>query len=324
MSEGQWGLSSAVRSQGPTPPEMRVARLAAAQNAVVSRRQLLACGLTSSQITLRTRRGTLHRVYRGVYAVLRADALTVRGRLTAAVLACAPGAVLSDWAAGVWWALVEPDGRHPEVTVPGDRGRKVAGIRVHRRLGLDRRDVWMSEGILVSSPARTALDLAATMPSTALRRTLRQAQAEGRVSVRQLQDVVSRAHDHRGASRLRAVIADGPTPTRSAAEDLLLDLLDEAALPRPEVNARLRLDGTTVMPDLLWREQKLIVEVDGDRFHTSTYARDHDGRRQALLEAEGYRVLRVSYRQLVEEPDRTIARIAHALAFMPTPTCTRR
>jgi len=314
MTQGVWRLSNAVGPEGATPPEMRVARRAAAQNAVVSTRQLEECGLTSGAITLRTRRGTLHRVYRGVYSVVSRDALTMRGRMTAAVLACGAGAILSHWAAAAWWSLVEWDERDPEVTVPGGGGRKVDGIRVHRTRGLACRDVWTRERILVTSPARTALDVAAQTSHTALRRVLRQAQAEGRLSVGQLRDVHARANGHPGGPALLAVIADGPTPTRSVAEDLLLDLVHEAGLPRPEVNPPLQLGGTRLLPDLLWRAHKLVVEVDGEQFHASRQAREDDARKQAILEAHGYRVLRISYAQLTRHPEQTIARIAQALA----------
>jgi very-short-patch-repair endonuclease len=68
------------------------------------------------------------------------------------------------------------------------------------------------------------------------------------------------------------------------------------------------------MPDLLWREHKLVVELDGAQFHGSRLAREDDARRQAVLEAHGYRVLRISYAQLTRDGQQTIARIARALA----------
>jgi hypothetical protein len=249
-----------------------------------------------------------------VYSVVGREALTMRGRMTAAVLACGAGGILSHWAAGAWWQLVEWDERAPEVTVRGGGGRKVDGIRVHRTRGLDRPDVWTRESILVTSPARTALDIAAQTSHKAPRRILRQAQAEGRVSVGQLRDVHTRADGHPGAPVLLAVIVDGPIPTRSIAEDLLLDLVQHAGLPRPEVNPPLRLGGTTLLPDLLWRAQKLVVEVDGAQFHAGRQAREDDARKQAILEAHGYRVLRISCAQLTRHPEQTIARITQALA----------
>lgn len=315
VTERVWGFSKAGAVKGPTPPDVRVAQRAAEQNAVIATRQLLACGLTSDAITVRTRRCTLHRVYRGIYSVVHPDALTLHGRLTAAVLACGPGAVLSHHAAAAWWELVAWDGRDPEVTVPRDGGRRIDGIRVHRSRCLDGRDVWTRSAIRITSPARTALDVAAQLRRSALRRMLRQAQAEGRLSVGQLRDAHSRAAHHAGARALLAVIDDGPMPTRSAAEDLLLDLVGDAGLPVPEVNPLLSLGRSAVMPDVLWRARRLVVEVDGARFHSSAIAQREDARRQAVLEAHGYRVLRVTYEQLTREPEQTTARITHALGL---------
>ena len=315
MTPDAWGFSDAERLKSPTGADMRAALLAAEQNCVLSTRQLHGLGLRDGAITTRVRRGTLHRVHRGVYSVVHPAALSIKGRLTAAVLACGDGAVLSHRSAAAWWELLPYEDRAAEVIVPGDGGRKIDAIRAHRTAGLDRRDAWWRSGIPVSSPARTALDVAATMPQRALRRMLRQAQAEGRLAVGQLREAAARAGRHPGARAVLAIVAEGPTPTRSVAEDLLLDLIERARLPRPEVNPRLQLADATLMPDLLWRPSRLVVEVDGLQFHCSPEARLQDGRRQALLEAHGHRVLRVTYEQLTRRPRQTIARIEQALGL---------
>jgi very-short-patch-repair endonuclease len=116
-----------------------------------------------------------------------------------------------------------------------------------------------------------------------------------------------------GAPAAGARVDESREHARSVAEDLLLDLVQQAGLPRPEVNPRLQLGGTTLLPDLLWRAHKLVVEVDGEQFHASRQAREDDARKQAILEAHGYRVLRISYAQLTRHPEQTIARIAQAL-----------
>jgi very-short-patch-repair endonuclease len=65
--------------------------------------------------------------------------------------------------------------------------------------------------------------------------------------------------------------------------------------------------------DLLWPEQRLIVEVDGYAFHSTRAAFERDRARDAELIAAGYRVIRVTWRQLVEEPEATVALLAGAL-----------
>jgi hypothetical protein len=285
-----------------------VARLAARRHGVVTTRQLAACGIVGPMVTARVRRGNLHPIHRGVYAVGH-DALTQTASFAAAVLACGAGAVLSHHAAAVHLGLLAGlDGRLPEVIVPRAGGRRLDGVRAHRS-ALNPGDVWTRDAIRVTSPARTSLDLAATTAAKALRRTLRQAQAEQRVNVRQLLDVLHRHPHHRGAAKLRAAIADGPAPTRSDHEDLVLDLIDRAGIRRPELNPRLRVGGRTILPDMLWREERLALECDSRRWHGDPLTLQDDADKQAILEAHGYRVLRVTWRQAAGDPQQTLARL---------------
>ena len=159
----------------------------------------------------------------------------------------------------------------------------------------------------------TVLDLAAELAPKALRRMVRQAFAEGIVSVRQLTDVLDRTPRHRGAASLRAVIADGPVPTRSDLEDLALDLLDRGAVRRPDVTPPLRIDGRRIHPDLLFREHRLAIELDSRRWHDDPLTQQDDADKQAILEAHGLRVLRITWRQIVDHPIQTLRRIRAAL-----------
>jgi hypothetical protein len=273
----------------------------------VTTRQLAACGIEGRMITARVRRGNLHHVYRGVYAVGH-DALTQTASFTAAVLACGAGAVLSHDAAAVHLGLLKHSRRDPEVIVPRAGGRKVDGIRVHRNQ-LDPRDVWTRDGFRVTCPARAILDVAATMRTKPLRRMVRQAQAEQHVHVRQLLEILHRHPGHRGAGKLRAVIADGPAPTRSDHEDMVLDLVDHGAIERPELNPKLRFPERVIYPDMLWREQRLAIECDSRRWHSDPLTLQDDADKQAILEANGYRVLRITWWQGVRHPQQTLARM---------------
>jgi hypothetical protein len=72
---------------------------------------------------------------------------------------------------------------------------------------------------------------------------------------------------------------------RSELEDVVLDLLDSAAIERPEINVALRLDGARIVPDFLWREQRVVIEADGAAWHDHKLVREHDAERQAAVEA---------------------------------------
>jgi very-short-patch-repair endonuclease len=282
--------------------------MAAEQHGVVSAPQLQMAGLNRAAMRVRVRSARLHRVHRGVYAVGH-DALTLHARFMAAVLACGPAAVLSHRsAAGLWGFLPWDADRLPEVTVPGSSARRRPGLRVHRTRDLDRRDVTTRDAITVTTPARSLLDLADELPDAGLRRATRQAQAMRWTNVRELADVLARANGRRGAPRLAALIADGPAPTRSEFEDLVLDLILDAGLRRPEINVRLG----RVLPDLRWPDQRLTVECDGAAWHDGKLAREDDAARQAQLEAGGERVLRVTWQQAVRRPQQTLARMVAA------------
>ncbi|HSR42149.1 MAG TPA: DUF559 domain-containing protein, partial [Longimicrobiales bacterium] len=101
-----------------------------------------------------------------------------------------------------------------------------------------------------------------------------------------------------------------PALTRSEAEERFLGLVRKSGLVAPEANARVA--GYEV--DFLWRAHRLVAEVDGYRYHSSTAAFEGDRRRGADLVAAGLRVVRVTWRQLVEEPQGVVARLAAALA----------
>lgn len=289
-----------------TPLDLRVAMLAAEQEGVVSTAQLHGLGLDDAAIRRRVRKGQLHRVYHGVYAVGH-TAISLNGRFMAAVLACGETAALSRYSAGTLDGYLTWDDRRPEVTVVGPP-RRHAGIRVHRTRHLDERDVRRNLTIPRTTVARTLLDLADDLPDQALRRAVRQAQAMNLTHVRRIADVLTRANGRRGATRLAALIADGPAPTRSELEDVMLDLVDGAGFQRPEINRRLG----RVYPDLRWPAQRLTVECDSATWHSGKLATEDDAARQARLEAGGERVLRVTWEQVLQQPRQTIARLAAA------------
>jgi len=108
-------------------------------------------------------------------------------------------------------------------------------------------------------------------------------------------------------------VAARACPTRSELEDRLLDLVLNAGLPEPRVNAEVVLGGRRVVPDLYWRDRRLVVEADGAAWHDNRVAREADAERQALLEAHGERVLRVTWEQTVRRPQQTLERIRAAL-----------
>ena len=246
-----------------------------------------------------------------MYAVGHAG-LTKEGFWLAAVKACGDDAALSHYSAGALWRFVVWDDRLPEVTVPGPGTRVHSGIRVHRSACLDRRDVMTRDGIRVTTPARTLLDLASSLSYEALRRAVREAMAQRRVAIPALVEVLARCGPRRGSRNLARIVADGYTPTASVLEDTVLDLILAGGFERPDVNKPLVIEGRRLVPDFRWPEQRLIVEADGARWHDHKLAREDDAERQAFLEAHGETVIRVTWTQAVTKRSQTQRRVAAA------------
>ncbi len=297
----------------PPHDDHRIAALAASQFGVVERGQLRALGLSDPAIARRIRAGRLHRLRRGVYAVGH-PVLGQHGRWLAAVLACGPDAVLSHAAAAAAWDLRASDAVFVDVTVPGPSRRRGPGLRVHRARSLAAHETATTRGILVTSPARTILDLAATHRSErALERVLDRVEILRLTDVKALAAIADARPGHRGAARLRRALADhvpGTTVTRSELEERMLVLCRERDLPQPRVNDSVA--GLEV--DFLFAEQRVVVEADSWQHHRSRGAFERDRERDATLALAGHRVLRFTDRQMKRDAATVAAAIRAALA----------
>lgn len=286
-----------------------IAELATAQHGVVSRAQLLAAGISAGAIDTRLRRHRLHAIHRGVYVVGH-TALVPLARELAAVLACGTGAALSHRSAASLWQVLEAEDGPIDVTVPRSSRRR-PGLRVHRSRVMRREDLRTVRGIPVTAPARTLLDLAQVARDRELERAIDEAIVRRLTSRAGLAAAVERANGHRGTGRLRRLLARGEEPafTRSQAEERFLAFVRSAGLPAPEVNVQVA--GQLV--DFVWRDSRVVVEIDGYRFHSSRAAFERDRLRDAELSASGFRVIRITWRQLCEETFAVVARLAAVL-----------
>ena len=264
-----------------------LALLAGAQKGVVSRAQLRCLGLSVAAIDHRVRAARLHVVHRGVYAVGH-HVLTEEGRWMAAVLACGADAVLSHQSAAAAWELQQVGSGAVHVTIPARTGRaRRRGIRVHRSLTLRPADTTTHRGIPITTPARTIIDLSRTINGRALERVIDLADQRGIVDFRDLEGANS--------ASLHAVLRRySSAPTRSELEERFLRLCDDHGLPRPETNVR--IEGLEV--DFVWRDRRLIVEVDGYAYHRSPSAFEADRERDVTLSLAGWRVLRFTWAQI--------------------------
>ena len=124
---------------------------------------------------------------------------------------------------------------------------------------------------------------------------------------------------------LRRILADwrqdesaGPGRTRkpdlrSELEARLLSLIAAARLPAPRCNERVVADGAAFVVDFFWPERRLVVETDGERFHSHPSAFESDRLRDRALQLAGYRVVRFTYRQVEREPEAVVVAICRLL-----------
>lgn len=92
--------------------------------------------------------------------------------------------------------------------------------------------------------------------------------------------------------------------TRRELEKRFLVLCREFDLPVPEVNGHLVVDGISMMPDFIWRAAGLIVEADSRRVHGTVTAFEKDRLRDQRLAVAGWTVIRCTWAQVRDEPER--------------------
>jgi hypothetical protein len=121
---------------------------------------------------------------------------------------------------------------------------------------------------------------------------------------------IERAGNHPGAGRLRAALAayaGEPPPTREELERKAFALFARAGLPKPAVNVLIDTAAEPLEVDFCWRDLGLVVEADSWEHHKTRAAFERDRRRDQLLAAAGWTVIRVTWRQIVERPHEVVA-----------------
>jgi very-short-patch-repair endonuclease/predicted transcriptional regulator of viral defense system len=292
--------------------------LARSQYGIVSLDQLADLGISRDRVRGRVRRGILHRVHRGVYAVGHCH-LSREGRWLAATLAT--GAALSHVSAAEAWGLIPP--RRGRIEVTRQRGwRSPAGVIVHvSALPEDERAVL--DGIPVTSVSRTLLDLGGLLDRTGLERAINEAEVRELRSPTSIPELLSRYPRRRGTAVLRRILGDLVAGRGVAANDFeaaFTELVASHGLPKPRFNADLAVRGRFVKPDAMWEREKLIVELDGRAAHGTPRAFERDRERDRRLLLDGWRTVRVTWLQLRDAPESVAADIRELLADAATST----
>ncbi len=298
---------------GGSAADVLINHMAADQHGIVTTAQLRAAGVSHRVIEHRAKRGLMTRMHRGVYRI--GPIVSPRAAEMAALLACGDTAVLSHGTAAELLGIVRHRTTNRVLRVTVRSGRPVCrrGLRVHRSAGLGDDEVMVVDGLRVTTPVRTLVDLAGEVDLRELERMVARADRDGLLE-REAVEVGLRRHTGRaGIGALRALLAPETSVafSRSELEDRFPALIRRAELPEPSANVRVA--GLEV--DFLWRDGGLVVEVDGFGFHSGRSAFELDRRRAAALVAAGYRVVRFTWTEVTRKGMTVATRVAQALVW---------
>ena len=302
------------------------------QQGAATRRQLLAAGLTGRELATAVEDGVLSRAARGLYrdrpVPPRGEHLLSGGcpdpgfvaELRQVLLELGPRARAARRTAAVVWGMdlaVEPE--VIEIDVPRGSGFRRDGV-VAREARSERSMEWVPvpgrAALAVSTPLDTVIGCMGDLPlaqavavvDSALRRRL--------LTLDDLRSAIRGCHAPRGAAQLRQVLRWCDPRCGSVLESLLRVLLCEAGLlpPRTQHVITDEATGLTQRVDFAWPEQRLVVEVDGRRWHDPADRRDADRRRDNTCAQLGWLVLRFTWADVVHRPDDVVAAVRAALA----------
>ena len=280
---------------------------------MISRAQLLDLGVASSSVTQAAALGRLYRVHPAVYSIAPPGARPRLAPEHAALLACGPGGAISHWSAAWLHGLTDRQpprrSRSPSPQTAADGG---LGSACTARRPWSLPTGPRSADCHAPSVARVVIDLSPSLLDDPQLEPLldRALRVVTRVA---MQSALVRAAGRPGTGRVQTLL-DPERPSAEAwskAERRLLELIRGSGLPMPECNVRLGDRGR--VPDLLWRDARVIVEYDSWEFHSGPSSFHNDRERHNDLTAQGYQVLHVTWRVLHDHPEQVLVWIARAL-----------
>lgn len=302
--------------------DQRVSIIAASQLGVVSLEQARRAGLTNRQIAHRIECGRWLRLHRHVVAIAGSPN-SWRRDAVAAVLA-SPGAGTSHTTAGRIhrFTYLPPPKGHIHILRPHSHNHRLDGVVIHQTRLLPAEHLTVVDGIAVTTPERTTIDLAAMLGAARFGRLVDDQLAAGRIDLLALEQAfaVLARRGRPGIQLVAKVIGERQgnyVPPASELEARFATLCASAGLPEPVRQLRLPWapdDGDrSGRVDVGFEPQRVIVELDSWRHHSSMAAFEQDRRRDQLATAAGWRPLRFTWRQLNDDPAHVLAVLAAVL-----------
>lgn len=285
----------------------RVVEVAQRQHGIVTAAQLQQSGYSKRMIHTRVQSGELFRRHRGVLG-LPGGGDTWEQKILAGVLASGPVSAASHRAASRLWDLRTVDS-DVEVSIRFPRRCRLDGVVVHRSRDLEPEDITEVAGIPVTTPERTICDLGLVFPEHEVARILHHSIATGLVTPRDLWNMRLRTskQGRNGTGVLERVLLELPEMaehTESGLEIMFLDLCLRNGALSPSLQVPVKVRGQVFRLDFAWPQERVFVEIDGARFHSTPEQLQEDARRQNLLVAAGWIPIRFRFEDLRDQPAR--------------------
>ena len=282
-----------------------IAERATTQLGLVTTDQLSGLGVTEQARRTLEVRGRLERLGTRVWH-LPGHPASWHQRLLAATLEAGPDAVVSHLAACAWWRFEGISPGAIEITVPrSQRPRRIPAL-VHRSRDLLAVDIDRNGGLPVTTPSRSLVDAAPRLTRDQIEAAVDVGARTGLVWVPYLRWRVDelRRQGRSGVVKLLDVLPQEATREREESwlERRVSKVIRDAGLPPPRCQARLRHSGGAARVDFVYEEARLVLETDGHATHATRRQRQADAERSSRLMAEGWRVVRSTYEDVVERP----------------------
>ena len=298
----------------------RLGVLAERQLGLFTRAQAHACGLDRSSLLRMVKAGRSVHVGKGVYRMCGVPR-TWEQRALIAVLAAGPGAALSHRAAAALWSVPGFKPNRVEVTKPHGVNRRVARLWIHGSLWLPDRHVTTRGPIPVVTPARMLVDVAGQVHPGKLARAVDNCLSLHLVKIDALittfEEMARRGRP--GIAHLRAILehrGEGYVAPASEMEAEFIGFLNEYGLPFPDREVTLGDDeAPTGRVEFVYRDAKVLVELDGRRNHTALLDREYDAMRDLKFTAQGWTVIRITWHILMTQRDVLAASLRASLGL---------
>jgi very-short-patch-repair endonuclease len=287
-----------------------IARTAHRQHGVFTREFATQCGLPSSTIDKRLKSGRYWMLWRGIYTLPEVPDTWEKFAM-AAVLHAGPSAALSGPAAARKLELPGFEKARIEVSTP--RRLSAYGMIVHDRTPLRPDEITKRDGIPLTIPERTLLDLSAVLTEPRLEGSIDSSIHFGHTDFRRIIGYLEQPGlPRRRRSLLLKLLAErgDVVATESLLETGLARLLRHPSLPPVVRQHRIHIDGRAVArPDFAYPEAKLAVEGHSLKFHGSELQMKRDAARHSLLESLGWYIIYVTWWEMTYRAEETRERI---------------